>query len=234
MRISVLHQRSPIAVAVVAAALVVILAALATPAAAAKPEGTTYTPTTPSQLVDCNIVDRETAKLPRFGEGPGGWRYSNGGTSFVTFAQTLDASDPDDLAYESVAGRSNVRGNTGQPNDYPNVLDLPQSSQTEILEFNGPHGVIVLSGGEEFQLPGEGTGEIRINVHDPERDGTYEGCAKTRQLTNFGFSNVEGGDFVQQELFKVYAETDDDGVVIFYEFTEISTFKNVTLAPGQS
>ncbi|CAN5664012.1 hypothetical protein BH23CHL2_BH23CHL2_10430 [soil metagenome] len=206
---------------------------LATTAVASAEE---YTPVHPSQLVTCAIVDNTLAQLPHGNgdgvvtedeTGPGGWRYNGGGRSFVTFAYNLNVAED---GYGVVAGRSNVRGNTGTINDYPAVLDLPQSSTDDVLEFNGRHGVIVVSGGDLFNLPGQDNGEVRINM---TRVGTsddgghiYEGCAKTPQITNFGFTVQEGGDFVQQEYFKAYAETDSTGTVTFYEWTEVSTFNN--------
>lgn len=47
-------------------------------------------------------------------------------------------------------------------------------------------------------------------------------------LRNFGFVVPEGGDFVQQEYFKAVVEVDGFDTVLFFEWTEVSTFKNVT------
>ena len=88
------------------------------------PTTTTYTAVTPSQLVACSLVDKAISLIPH-GDGispvtdaetgPGGWRFSNGGGSFVTFAHTLNdngtPSDPSDDFYDVDAGRSNVAGN---------------------------------------------------------------------------------------------------------------------------
>lgn len=193
-----------------------------------------YHPHTPSQEVECMVVDNTLAKIPhgdgdgvvtKDETGPGGWRYNGGGRSFVTFAHDLDGDQ-----YIVDAGRSNVGSNSGIINDYPEFLDLPQDAQDDVLQFSGPRGVITLTGGDEFQLPGPDNGEVHINltrVGPSDAGGNiYEGCAKAPQLTNFGFTVVEGGDFVQQEYFKVYAETDASGTVVFYEWTEISTFNN--------
>lgn len=136
----------------------------------------------------------------------------------MTFAHTLVGD-----AYGVTAGRSNVGANTGTINDYPEFLDLPQTPQEGALVFKGRNGAIVLSSGGGFTLPGE---EIRINVHDQDGDGIYVGCAESPLIENFGFTVPEGGDFVQREYFKAYAETDGDGVVTFYEWTEVSTFNN--------
>lgn len=188
----------------------------------------------PSQQVECDLVDSFIETIPHGNGdgsvtddevGPGGWRFNGGGQSFVTFAYDLNMTED---GYVVDAGRSNVGTNTGIINDYPAELDLPQDPKDDVLTFDGPVGVITLSGGDEFQLPGKDTGEVRIVVHDPEGDGTYEGCAKTPQLTNFGFTKKEGGAFVQIEYFKAYAEADEDGTVIFYETSEISTFNNTT------
>ena len=192
-----------------------------------------------SQSVDCNLVDNAIEKMPK-GDGvspvtdeevgPGGWRFNSVGKSFVTFAYTLNT---DGDGYDVVAGRSNVAVNVGIINDYPAVLDLPQSSLDEVIIFSGKRGEIILTGDTShdpplFKLPGEGEGEVRINLHDPDGDGIFEGCAKSPMLKNFGFVVPEGGDFVQIEYFKAYAEVDEDGTVTFFEWTEISTFKNTT------
>lgn len=83
-----------------------------------------------------------------------------------------------------------------------------------------------------FRLPGSGGGRVRINLHDPDGDLTYVGCAKSPLLRNFGFLVPEGGDFVQREYFKAVTTTDAAGTVTFFEWTEISTFKNVR--PGSN
>lgn len=129
------------------------------------------------------------------------------------------------------AGRSRVATNSLIINDYPAVLDLPQAPQMLILTFKGRHGVIILTGDAEndpplFALPGAGEGEVRINMSDPDGEGVFEGCAERPLLKNFGFVKPEGGDFVQIDYFKAYAETDMDGTVTFFEWTEVSTFKN--------
>ena len=113
------------------------------------------------------------------------------------------------------------------------MLDLPQSPEAGVITFSGKRGEIILTGDTSndpplFKLPGEGEGEVRINLHDPDGDGIFEGCAKSPMLKNFGFVVPEGGDFVQIEYFKAYAEVDEDGTVTFFEWTEISTFKNTT------
>lgn len=203
----------------------------------------TFTPHTSSQNVACNLVDQAIAGIPH-GDGypvtaeetgPGGWRFSGSGGSFVTFSYELNdngtAGDPSDDFYDVVAGRSNIGSNAGTFNDYPEFLDLPQDPSDEVLMFGGRRGEIVLTGDGEndpplFALPGQGGGEIRITVTDADGDGDYEGCAKSPLLKNFGFTIPEGGDFVQREYFKAYAEVDANGVVTSYEWTEISTFNN--------
>lgn len=194
-------------------------------------------PNTPSQLVECNQVDKALSHIPH-GDGaqpvadaetgPGGWRYNGAGMSFVSFEHELD---PTGQFYVVFAGRSRVGSNSTIINDYPAVLDLPQTPQTLILTFKGRHGVIILTGDAEsdpplFALPGAGEGEVRINMSDPDGDGVFEGCAERPLLKNFGFVKPEGGDFVQIDYFKAYAETDMDGTVTFFEWTEVSTFKN--------
>ena len=101
----------------------------------------------------------------------------------------------------------------------------------------GRRGEIILIGNMSndpplFELPGAGEGCVRINVHDPDKNGIYEGCVQSRLLWNFGFPVLEGGDFVQQEFFKAYVEVDGNGTVTFFEWTEVSTFKNTT--PGSN
>ena len=192
-----------------------------------------------SQLLDCNLVDNAIEKIPK-GDGvrpvtdeevgPGGWRFNGIGESFVTFAYTLNAAGD---GYIVVAGRSNAAGNAGTINDYPLMLDLPQLPEAGAITFSGKRGEIILTGDTSndpplFKLPGEGEGEVRINLSDPDGDGIFEGCAKSPMLKNFGVVVPEGGDFVQMEYFKAYAEVDEDGTVIFFEWTEISTFKNTT------
>ena len=203
-------------------------------------------PVTSSQLIACKLVDNALAKIPH-GDGafpvtddevgPGGWRYSSSGRSFVTFAHTLNDNgtpgDPGDDYYDVDAGRSKVGANAGIISDYPAVLDLPQSSLSGAIVFSGNRGEIVLTGDTSsdpplFALPGQGEGQVRINLHDSDKDGTFEGCAKSPLLKNFGFVKPEGGDFVQQEYFKAFATVDTDGVVTFFEWTEVSTFKNTT------
>jgi len=206
-------------------------------AVAAPPVNGVFNPETPSQLVECGLVDNALSKIPN-GDGdatvtdseigPGGWRFSSSGGSFVTFEYTLNAMED---GYDVVAGRSNAAGNAGIINDYPAILDLPQVPDFGVRVFRDRRGEIVLTGDTSnipplFKLPGAGAGAVRINLHDPDNDGTFEGCAKTPLLKNFGVVKPEGGDFVQQEYFKAYAETDVDGTVIFFEWTEISTFKN--------
>lgn len=191
-----------------------------------------YTAHHPSQGVECKIVDNAIAKIPH-GDGvapvtddevgPGGARFNGGGRSFVTFHYDLNAAED---GYDVVAGRSNVGGNA--VNDYPENLNLPQAPREGVREFTKRSAHITLSGDDAFQLPGEGNGGVRINMQDADRDGIYEGCAKRLQLTNFGFSVTEGGDFVQHEYYKAWAETDENGRVTSYEWTEISTFHNVT------
>lgn len=225
------HVRTTISMAAVA--LLALATVLALPAAADD-----YTPHNPSQAVECNQVDQALAKIPH-GDGvapvtdeetgPGGWRYNTGGRSFVTFHYDLNGAGD---GYDVAAGRSNTGGNSGIINDYPAVLDLPQSPDDGVKHFGKRHGEIVLDGGALFNLPGKGNGQVRIQLSDSDKDGIYEGCAKSPQLTNFGFTVKEGGPFVQQEYFKAWAETDDDGRVISYEWTEVSTFKNVT--PGSN
>jgi len=210
------------------------------------PTSTTYNPTTPSQLVACNLVDKAISSIPH-GDGispvtdaetgPGGWRFSNGGGSFVTFAHTLNDNgtpgDPSDDFYDVDAGRSNVASNAGTINDYPATLDLPQVGLSGAMTFKGKSGEIVLTGDPNndpplFALPGQGEGQVRINMHDSDKDGVFEGCAKSPLLKNFGFVKPEGGDFVQQEYFKASATVGPSGTVTFFEWTEISTFNNTT------
>ena len=210
------------------------------------PTTTTYNPTTLSQLVACNLVDKAISSIPRGNgdgfvtdaeTGPGGWRFNGGGRSFVTFAHTLKdngtPSDPSDDFYDVDAGRSNVAGNAGTINDYPATLDLPQVDLSGAMTFKGKRGEIVLTGDPNndpplFALPGQGEGQVRINLTDQDGDGTFEGCAKSPLLKNFGFLVPEGGDFVQREYFKAYADVGAGGTVTFFEWTEISTFNNTT------
>lgn len=214
---------------------------VAASSAHAGPSLSTYNPETPSQRVECNQVDKALAYIPR-GDGvppvtdaetgPGGWRFSSSGQSFVTFAHDINATMD---GYDVIAGRSRVRGNTDRINDYPAVLDLPQAPQSGVMVFDGNQGEITLTGDSSndpplFRLPGAGEGQVRINLHDPDGDGIFEGCASRPMLKNFGFVKPEGGDFVQSEYFKAYAETDFDGTVIFFEWTEVSTFKQTV--PG--
>ncbi|MBE9512737.1 MAG: hypothetical protein IMY77_01565 [Chloroflexi bacterium] len=219
----------------IAVVVVLLLALIGGPAVAAKTT-VTYNPVTPSQLVACKLVDNALAKIPH-GDGvspvtdaevgPGGWRYNSRGQSFVTFAYNLDTSG---TGYTVMAGRSNVAGNAGIINDYPAFLDLPQSPESGAIVFSGKRGEIVLTGDTSipplFALPGKGAGQVRINLHDPDGDGTFEGCAKSPMLKNYGYVVPEGGDFVQIEYFKAYAVVDSAGTVTFYEWTEISTFNN--------
>lgn len=185
-----------------------------------------------SQEVACNIVDKRIAGIPH-GDGvapvtaaetgPGGWRFNTGGGSFVTFHYELNGAKD---GYTVDAGRSNDGANTGIVNDYPEFLDLPQAPRDGVLTFGARRGQITLGGGDAFQLPGKDNGRVRISMSDPDRDGQFEGCAKSPQLTNFGFTVKEGGSFVQQELFKAWAQTNPQGAVTSYEWTEISTFNN--------
>jgi len=229
-------------------AVVLLLALTGGPAVAAKP-AVTYSPVTHSQLVACKLVDNALAKIPH-GDGispvtddevgPGGWRYNSRGESFVTFAHTLNnnstLADPSDDFYDVDAGRSNVASNAGIINDYPAVLDLPQSPLSGAIVFSGKRGEIVLTGDSStpplFALPGQGAGQVRINLHDPDGDGVFEGCAMRPMLKNFGFVVPEGGDYVQREYFKAYATVDATGTVIFFEWTEVSTFNNTI--PGSN
>lgn len=209
---------------------------LAGTAQAGGPAGSVYNPETPSQLVQCNQVDKALEAIPKGdGEdpvtddelGPGGWRYNVAGRSFVTFAHELNEAEN---GYVVNAGRSNVGANT-LANDYPAFLDLPQTPTSGVMTIVGRRGEIILTGDTandppSFKLPGAGAGSVRINVHDRDGDGRYEGCAQSPFLRNFGFVKPEGGDFVQQELFKAAVDVDDAGTVTFFEFTEVSTFKN--------
>jgi hypothetical protein len=231
-------------------ALVLVLSLTVTPVLAAKPAAVTYTPVTPSQLVACKLVDNALAKIPHGNGdgtvtddevGPGGWRYNSRGESFVTFAYTLNdngtPADPSDDFYDVVAGRSNVAGNAGIINDYPAVLDLPQSALSGAIVFSGNRGEIILTGDTSnvpplIALPGKGAGQIRINLHDPDGDGVFEGCAVSPMLKNYGYVVPEGGDFVQKEYFKAYATVDATGTVTFFEWTEVSTFNNTV--PGSN
>lgn len=237
-----LRSVSKSVILVAGAVAIALVLGFAPNSTAQKPADTEYTAWTPSQKVDCKLVDQRIAMIPH-GDGdpvtaeetgPGGWRFSGRGTSFVTFGHWInDNGTPEDLSddyYEVDAGRSNWAANAGIFNDYPRFLDLPQKPIEEgALMFHGRRGRVVVTGDGEnfdFTLPGAGAGRIIINVTDPDGDGVYEGCAKTPLLKNFGFVVPEGGDFVQKEYFKAYAETDANGVVTFYEWTEISTFKN--------
>lgn len=194
-----------------------------------------------SQSVQCNLVDTALSMLPP-GDGdgvitnaelgPGRWRFNRFGQSFVTFAYFINGAGD---GYNVIAGRSNLGANAGIINDYPDWLDLPQAPSPGALVFSGPHGVIVLTGDPDndpplFRLPGKGAGEIRINVTDTDGDGTYEGCAKSPLLRNFGVVRPEGGDFVQREYFKASAMVDSTGKVTFFEWTEVSTFHSTV--PG--
>jgi len=215
----------------------------AAPARAQAPAQSVYIPVTPSQFVECNQVDEALSATPHGNGdnvvtddelGPGGWRYNGRGMSFVTFAHTLNAGGN---GYDVVAGRSNVGGNTGIINDYPGVLDLPQTSTSGVMTIAGRRGEIILTGDTSndpplFALPGKGEGTVRINVQDPDGDGRYEGCAQSPLLRNFGFVRPEGGDFIQQELFKAVVDVNADGTVTFFEWTEVSTFKNTDPDPN--
>jgi hypothetical protein len=187
--------------------------------------------------VACKQVDTSLSKIPRGNgdgtvtaaeTGPGGWRYNRVGQSFVTFAHTWDGSQ-----YGVDAGRSNVGANSGTINNYPEFLDLPQAPLSGQLVFKDRQGEIVLTGDTDnapplFKLPGKGAGQVRIVMTETEPPNSFEGCAISPLLKNFGVLVQEGGDFVQREFFKAYAETDDGGNVSFFEWTEVSTFKNVT------
>jgi hypothetical protein len=134
--------------------------------------------------------------------------------------------------YDVVAGRSNVGGNAGIISDYPSMLDLPQSAMDGVIVFKGRRGEITLTGDSAndpplFKLPGAGEGQVRINLHDPDGDGVFEGCASSPLLKNFGFVVPEGGGFGQTDYFKAFATTLPDGTVDFVEWTEVSTFKNI-------
>lgn len=225
---------------VVASALALALVFGFAPSSTAQnPADTEYNPWTPSQMVDCQLVDQLIAMIPH-GDGvrpvteeetgPGGWRYNGDGRSFVTFDYVLNdngtPNDSSDDSYDVNAGRSAVGINGTIINDYPMFLDLQQNPVDDILTFSGRRGSIVLTGSAAagFTLPGAGDGQVIINVTDPDGDGAYEGCARTPIFQ--GFTVQGGGSFLQQEYFKAYAETDPNGVVTFYEWTEISTFKN--------
>jgi hypothetical protein len=198
------------------------------------PNTTEFTAHHPSQEVECQLVDNAIAKIPHGNgdgvvtddeTGPGGWRFNGGGRSFVTFNDVWNGVDE----YVVFAGRSNVGANSGIINDYPEFLDLPQDPNEGQEVFGARHGELTLGGGDEFQLPGQDNGQVHINMQFVGTDGgdrLYEGCANTPQLTNFGFTVKEGGDFVQQEYFKAWARADADGNVTEYEWTEISTFNN--------
>jgi hypothetical protein len=76
--------------------LLVGLATLATGLQAGAASAETFTPHTESQYVDCSQVDKALSQLPHGNgdgtateaeTGPGGWRFSGSGRSFVTFAQ---------------------------------------------------------------------------------------------------------------------------------------------------
>ena len=193
----------------------------------------------PSQTVQCNQVDKLLSFIPH-GDGDGivtddetahgGWRYNSRGRSFVTFAHAYDAVND---KYLVDAGRSNVGANAGIINDYPATLDLPQSDLAGAIIFKGRRGDITLTGDTVntpplFALPGAGEGSVRINLHDPDGNGTFEGCAESPLLKNFGFVKPEGGDFVQVDYFKAIADVDAFGIVTFFEWTEVSTFNNTT------
>ncbi len=195
----------------------------------------TFNPVHPSQLVSCNQVDKLIAKIPK-GDGvspvtdaevgPGRWRFSGGGGSFVTFFHEVNANID---GYDVVAGRSNVGGNA--VSDYPAALNLPQSPLSGVIVFKDIRGEITLTGDTSndpplFALPGAGEGQVRINLHDPDQDGIFEGCAESPLLKNFGWVKPEGGDFLQKEYFKAWAHVMSDGTVLKFEWTEISTFKN--------
>lgn len=200
------------------------------------PSSTSYHPVTPSQLVECELVDRTIARIPR-GDGdgtldsdetgPGGWFFAPNGRSFVTFAFELDDAgtpgDPSDDVYQVDAGRSAVAANSDIINDYPEFLDLPQGTSGNIRSMSRPRDEITLVGvSPEFELPGKDGGKAIISVTDPDGDGVYEGCAERPLRTLFGFLVTEGGDLLQHEYFKVFAETDETDRVTFWEFTEIS------------
>ena len=198
--------------------------------------GTTYHPSSPSHEVSCNMVDSALAKIPQGNGdgavgaselGPGGWHFNGNGQSFATFRHFLTGD-----TYAVIAGRSRVRANFATVNDYPARMDFAQAPLNMGLQFKKSHGVIVLSGDTRrdpprFTLPGNSEGWVRVHMRDRDGDGVYEGCASTPWLSNFGVLVPEGGDFLQQNYIKIHAVTNGDGVVTFFEMTEISTFKEV-------
>src|SRR5262249_37008747 len=93
----------------------------------------------------------------------------------------------------------------------------------QLLNFSRNRGVLTLNQMPGFSYPG---GDTDVNLHN-NGEGVFEGCASTPLLSNSGFLVQEGGDFIQKEYFKVVAITDDTGLVTYFEFTEVSTFKQV-------
>ena len=203
------------------------------------PAGSVYHPVTLSQSIECQVVDRAIAAIPQ-GDGaapttadelgPGGWRFGVDGTSFVTFIFGINA---DETGYEWVAGRSAFGGNAS--NDYPANFNLAAGSISDVLTFSGKRAELTLSGDNDdppvFAVPGPGSGRIHISLRDLDGDGGYEGCVRRPFLKNQGDLRPEGGEYLEQEYYKVFAFAEEDGTVVYWEFTEITTFNN-TLPNG--
>ena len=118
-------------------------------------------------------------------------------------------------------------------------IDAPEGNSFEAARAGMHHLALRLASKKDFgaweaYLQEEGIeviyGPVVHSPTHPDGDGLFEGCATRPLIKNFGFVKPEGGDFVQSEYFKGYAETDTDGTVTFFEWTEVSTFKNTV--PG--
>ena len=223
--------------------MVVGMAGMATAVWAGPQEVTTYNPKMPSHSVNCNGIARSIGNVPHGNGdgitsdeevGRGGWRYSSRGKSFITQRYTLNSGRS---GYDVLLGQSNFIGNRGIVNDYPRVLDYWTYPVPRTLVFANGSGELVLTGDPSvtpprFSFPGQGSGTVRIPMRDPEGDGTFVGCKASPWLKNFGLLVSEGGDYLQQSLYKVYAKTDATGMVTSLEWTEIVLFKNVR--PGKN
>lgn len=193
---------------------------------------TEYHPTLPSQRISCDVVDDVIARLPR-GDGdgvidadeigPGGWRHGSTGRWFVTRAFRLnDAGD----GYRIRDGRAKVGDNAGVVNDYPASLDMPKGFWQGALTLEGPEPAITLGGTPGFRLPGDDEGSVRVPLEDAGDDGVYEGCARTPYVIDLGPLTADGGNLMQRDYLKLSAMVDSTGVVLYWEVTEISVFRD--------
>ncbi|MGD8374799.1 MAG: hypothetical protein PVF68_01555 [Acidobacteriota bacterium] len=215
--------------------LAAALALAALPSALAQSE---YHPATESQAINCRAMDEALVSIPQ-GDGdgaiaaeemgPGGWRFNARGQSFLTYRYELDATG---TTYKGVMGQSNFYSNRGRVNDYPANLDVWAFPSDTLLVFKKRKGEIVLHGDRSadpprFALPGTDGGTVRIPMHDPDGDGVFVGCSSSPWLKNYGLLVSEGGDFLQQNRYKAFAVTDENGVVTAFEWTEVAMFKQV-------